>query len=78
MSNKKRIEMSMFINSKGRIECNRLCKACVYDCKQSYRAIIIDCPKYTPPQRSPEVDRFKKISENWTFSLDKSFIRIAS
>ena len=47
-SKKKRLEMCMFINSKGRIEYNRLCKACVHDCKQSYRAIIIDCLKYTP------------------------------
>ena len=41
MSKKKRLEMTMFINSKGRIEYNRLCKACSRDCKQSHRAIII-------------------------------------
>ena len=53
MSQKKRFEMSVFINSKGRIEYNRLCKACAHDCKQSHRAIIIDCPKYTPrPKKS--------------------------
>jgi len=46
MSKKKRIEMSMFINSKGRIEYNRLCKACVHNCKQSHKSVIIDCPKY--------------------------------
>jgi len=51
MSKKKRSEMSMFINNKGRIEYNRLCKACAYDCKQSHRAIIIDCPKYMPRQK---------------------------
>jgi len=48
MSKKQRLEMSMFISSKGRIEYNRLCKACVHDCKQSHRAIVIDCPKHTP------------------------------
>jgi len=47
MNKKKRLEMSMFINSKGRVEYNRLCKACANDCKQSHSAIIIDCPKYT-------------------------------
>ena len=51
MSKKKRLEMSMFSNDKGRIECNRLCKACAQDCKQSHKAVIIDCPKYTPRQK---------------------------
>jgi len=51
MSKTKRLEMSMFINSKGRVEYNRLCKACVCDCKQSHKAIIIDCPKHAPRQK---------------------------
>ena len=54
MSKKKRLEMSMFINSKGRIEHNRLCKACAHACKQSYKVIIIDCPKYTPRPKKPK------------------------
>jgi len=53
MSKKKRLEMSLFINSKGRIEFNRLCKACARDCKQSHRAIIIACPKYAPRAHKP-------------------------
>ena len=51
MSKKRRLEMSMFINGKGRIEYNRLCKACAHDCKQSHKAIIIDCLKHTPRQK---------------------------
>jgi len=51
MSNKKRLEMSMFINDKGRVEHNRLCRACAHGCKQSHRAIILACPKYTPRQK---------------------------
>ena len=47
MSEKKRLEMSLFINTKGRIENNWLCKVCVHDCKQSHKAVIIACPKYT-------------------------------
>ncbi len=43
MSKKRRLEMSFFINSKGRIEHNRLCRACVNACKQSHRAIIVCC-----------------------------------
>ena len=53
MSKKKRLEMSVFINSKGRIEYNRLCKVCALDCKQSHRTIIIDCPKYTLRPKKP-------------------------
>ena len=53
MSKRKWLEMSMFINSKGRVESNRLCKACAHDCKQSYRAIIIDCPKHMPRPKKP-------------------------
>jgi len=53
MSKKKRTEMSLYINGKGRIEYNRLCKACKYDCKQSYKVAIIACPKYTVrPQKT--------------------------
>lgn len=48
MSKKRRLEMSLFINSKGRIEFNKRCKACAHDCKQSHKAVIIACPKYAP------------------------------
>jgi len=51
MGKKKRLEMSFFINSKGRIEYNRLCKACVKDCKQSHKAAVISCLRYTAKQR---------------------------
>lgn len=46
MSNKKRLEMSYYINPQKRIEHNKLCRACVYDCKQSFRALVISCTKY--------------------------------
>jgi len=46
MSQKRKFEMSFFINSKGRIEYNSLCRACVNDCKQSHKAIILTCPKF--------------------------------
>ena len=46
MSQKMKLEMSFFINNKGRIEYNSLCRACVNDCKQSHRAIILSCQKY--------------------------------
>jgi len=46
MNQKRRLEMSLFINEKGRIQFNRLCKACIRDCKQSHKAIIVACPRY--------------------------------
>ena len=46
MSNKKRVEMSFYINRKGRVEHNRLCLSCANECKQSYNALVISCNKY--------------------------------
>ena len=46
MSKKKRLEMSFYINPKGRVEHNRLCVACVNECKQSHRALVLSCNKY--------------------------------
>jgi len=45
MSQKRRLEMSFFINDKGRIEYNSLCRACVNDCKQSHKAVVF-CRKF--------------------------------
>ena len=46
MSQKRRLEWSFFLNSRNRITYNSLCRGCIYDCKQSFRAIIILCPRY--------------------------------
>lgn len=46
MSKKVREEMAYFINDKGRIQYNEQCVRCIYDCKQSYRAILVCCPRY--------------------------------
>lgn len=43
-SNKWKIENSFYINDKGRIQYNDLCKKCRKDCKQSFRAQIVNCP----------------------------------
>lgn len=51
MGKKKRLEMSFFINTHRRIEYNRLCKACLRDCKQSHKAVIVSCPRYAPKGR---------------------------
>ena len=46
MSKRKKLEMSFFINNKGRIECNRLCRACVNACKQSHKAVVLFCRNF--------------------------------
>jgi hypothetical protein len=43
MGKKKKREWIFFINSKGRIEFNKLCKACMNECKQSHKAAVIIC-----------------------------------
>ena len=37
-------EMSFYKNSNGEIQNNDLCTACPKNCKQSFRATIINCP----------------------------------
>jgi len=46
MSQKRKLEMGFFINSKGRVEYNSLCRACVNECKQSHKAMILSCHKF--------------------------------
>ena len=53
MSNKRRFEWSFFLNHRNRITYNDLCRGCTRDCKQSFRAIIILCPRYYSKRRKP-------------------------
>ena len=46
MSKKKKTEMSLFLSETGRIRHNDLCLKCRNDCKQSFRAIILECRRY--------------------------------
>jgi len=46
MGKKKRLEMGFFINSDGRIEYNKLCRACLNGCKQTHKALVITCRNY--------------------------------
>lgn len=39
-------ENAFFINDKGRIQYNDICKGCKKDCKQSFRVTIMQCPLY--------------------------------
>ncbi len=35
-----------FLNDRGRKTYNDLCRKCQRDCRQSSRAVIVECPRY--------------------------------
>ena len=46
---RKKDEWDFFVNPKtGKIEINGKCARCVRQCTQSFRAIIIECPRFEP------------------------------
>ena len=47
MSKSKKLEWSFFLNDRGRKAYNTLCRRCVHDCKQSFRAVVVICPHYS-------------------------------
>lgn len=48
-SEKWKQENAFFINSKtGKIQYNKKCLGCVNECKQSFRAKIVECKIYKP------------------------------
>ncbi len=55
MSKKQKLEWSFFLNDKGRRAYNILCRKCEHDCehdcKQSFRALVIECPLYLSKRR---------------------------
>ena len=46
MSKRRKRELSLFLTESGRVAHNKKCLRCTHDCKQSYRAIVIACPKF--------------------------------
>lgn len=47
LSNKDKSSLGdFFTNDDGKIEFNKKCMRCKNECKQSYRATIVCCPKY--------------------------------
>lgn len=53
MSKKRRLEWSFFLNHRNRITYNDLCRGCTHDCKQSFRAIVVLCPRYYSKRWKP-------------------------
>lgn len=46
LGKKARVEWAFFIGEIGRRQYNQLCRRCRLPCKQSFRAIIVECTKY--------------------------------
>lgn len=47
LSKKQKQEWAFFLNTEtGRRTYNNLCRKCQNECKQSFRAVIVSCPKY--------------------------------
>ncbi len=47
LSKRMREEWAFFLHPKtGRRTYTPFCRSCVYDCKQSFRAEVLECPRY--------------------------------
>ena len=51
MSKKRKEEWALFLNDRNRITYNKLCVQCEHECKQSFRAAVIYCPKYSKKEK---------------------------
>ena len=56
MSKKRRLEWAYFLNERNRITYNMQCRRCQKDCKQSFRAVLIICPKYLSKRKELKKD----------------------
>ena len=54
-SKKWKLEWAFFLDADGRRKYNDVCRRCEHDCKQSFRAVIVRCPRYT--SKRTRVDR---------------------
>lgn len=46
MAKKRKQELNFFLNDMGRVTHNVLCRRCVRSCKQSFRAVVLECSRY--------------------------------
>ena len=52
-----RLEWAFFLGENGRRQYNRLCKGCVHPCKQSFRAVVLDCPHFQSQRVKKGMDK---------------------
>jgi len=53
MSKKMKLEWALFIGPNGRRQYNELCRKCGRDCKQSFRVVVLECPRYESKRKAP-------------------------
>ena len=46
MPKKRKLELSFFLNERGRVTYNDLFRECPRTCKQSFPAVLVDSPHY--------------------------------
>ena len=56
MSKKRKEELALFLNERGRVEYNSLCRRCVHNCKQAYKVLVVVCDRYLS-KRAKEVQK---------------------
>ena len=54
MSQKKKRELTLFLNAQGRVEYNTLCRRCVHNCKQAHKVLVIECGRYLSKRSKEE------------------------
>ena len=57
MSKKIKQEWSLFLSPRGRRTYNKLCSQCVHPCKQSFRVLVVECPRYYSKRAVQKYDR---------------------
>ena len=60
MTKKRKQEMSLFIAETGRIRYNSLCLKCRNDCKQSFRATVLECRRYRSKRAKEGEDPYEQ------------------
>ena len=61
MSKKRKQDWALFLNERNRITYNELCRKCSNDCKQSFRCIVVLCPKYLSKRRTINTVLIRKL-----------------
>ena len=56
MTQKRKQELTLFLNERDRVEYNSLCRRCVHNCKQAYKVMVVECGRYLS-KRAKEVQK---------------------
>ncbi len=49
-NNQRKRELAFFLTESGKVAYNKLCLCCKHECKQSYRAVVVSCPRFEKRQ----------------------------